>query len=251
MYHKNSLLFAAHSFRKKYLFKFSLVGWSRGVGKKCIQLILTKKIGEKWNFWWAGEVVIHHRHHLPATTEWTDPRSRPFAYFFSGVRPPLFWPWEWSNYPSQSCNGPNGLKGLKFKENKQNGPWRWTQKPGEHGKMNTSCSLRSIVSNALTEQKNYRFLAYLTYWRETPSFQIPERCVWTAPRNVGACPPVPEKYENWSHLDHWKKEKRKAVNKKSWQREKLIVHIFARSSSLQTILIFDNIWCIILKSMIL
>ena len=36
---------------------------------------------------------------------------------FSVVRPPLFWPWEGSNYPSRSCNCPN-LKLPKFNQNK-------------------------------------------------------------------------------------------------------------------------------------
>ena len=31
----------------------------------------------------------------------------------------LFWPWEKSNYPSRSCNGPHGPKGPKFKQNKK------------------------------------------------------------------------------------------------------------------------------------
>ena len=42
-----------------------------------------------------------------------------FGYFSPVVRSPLFWPWEESNYPSRSCNGPNGLKGPKLKQNKQ------------------------------------------------------------------------------------------------------------------------------------
>ena len=30
------------------------------------------------------------------------------------VRPLRFWAWEGSNYPSRSCDGPNGPKGPKF-----------------------------------------------------------------------------------------------------------------------------------------
>ena len=36
------------------------------------------------------------------------------ATLFSVVRPPYL-AWEGSNYPSRSCNGPNGPKGSKFK----------------------------------------------------------------------------------------------------------------------------------------
>ena len=42
-----------------------------------------------------------------------------FGYFFAVVRPPLFWPWEGSNYHSRSCNGPNWPKGPKFTQNKK------------------------------------------------------------------------------------------------------------------------------------
>ena len=38
---------------------------------------------------------------------------------FPVVRPPLFGPWEGSNYSSWSCNGHNGPKGPKSKQNKQ------------------------------------------------------------------------------------------------------------------------------------
>ena len=40
-----------------------------------------------------------------------------FGYFFPVVRPPLFRPWEASNYSSRSCNGPNRPKGPKFDQN--------------------------------------------------------------------------------------------------------------------------------------
>ena len=33
-----------------------------------------------------------------------------FGYFFAVVRPPLFWPWEVSSYPSRSCSDPHGPK---------------------------------------------------------------------------------------------------------------------------------------------
>ena len=41
------------------------------------------------------------------------------ATFSQVVRPPLLWPWDGSNYPSRSCNGPDEPKGPKYKQNKQ------------------------------------------------------------------------------------------------------------------------------------
>ena len=43
------------------------------------------------------------------------------ATFSPVARTPMFWPWEGSNYPSRSCNGPYGPKGPKFKQNKTSG----------------------------------------------------------------------------------------------------------------------------------
>ena len=45
--------------------------------------------------------------------------SQPFWLPFSWWFAHLFWPWEGSNYPSRSRDGPNGLKGPKFKQNKK------------------------------------------------------------------------------------------------------------------------------------
>ena len=42
-----------------------------------------------------------------------------WATLSSVVRPPFFWTWEGSNYPCRSCDGPNGPKGTKFKQNKR------------------------------------------------------------------------------------------------------------------------------------
>ena len=57
--------------------------------------------------------------------EGLDP-IRPFwLLFFSGGSPTFIWPWEGSNYPSQSCNGPNGPKGPKFKQNKNKRALNW------------------------------------------------------------------------------------------------------------------------------
>ena len=39
--------------------------------------------------------------------------------FFVVVRPPLFWPWERSNCPSRSRNGPIGPKNLNFKKSNE------------------------------------------------------------------------------------------------------------------------------------
>ena len=51
-----------------------------------------------------------------------------FATFSPVVRPPLFWPCERSNYPSRSCNGPNGRKRPEFKQNNLPNPGR--SRPG-------------------------------------------------------------------------------------------------------------------------
>ena len=40
----------------------------------------------------------------------------PILATFVVVRPPVFWPREWSKYPSRSWNGLDEPKGLKFKK---------------------------------------------------------------------------------------------------------------------------------------
>ena len=42
--------------------------------------------------------------------------SRSIGPLFVFIRPPLFWPWEGSNYPSRSSDNLNGPKGTKLKK---------------------------------------------------------------------------------------------------------------------------------------
>ena len=58
-----------------------------------------------------------------------------FVYFLSVVRPPLFWLWEGSNYPSRPCNGPDGPKGPKLNQTRR--------------QKQSACTLLSLIDRRL------------------------------------------------------------------------------------------------------